>query len=37
MRRGTLIAWLLVLGLALWLAGRVDMRPAFALIIGVEA
>jgi hypothetical protein len=36
MTRGTLITWLLVSGVALWLASRiVETRPAFALIIGV--
>lgn len=36
MRRGTLIAWLVMLGGALWLASRVvDTRPVFALIVGV--
>jgi hypothetical protein len=30
MRRTTLLIWLLVLGAALWLSGRVDSQPAFA-------
>ena len=34
MRRGTLITWLLVLGVPLWLSGRVvDTRPALALAV----
>ena len=36
MKRSTLIAWVLTLGVALWLAGRVvDTQPAYAMAVGL--